>query len=365
MPVAIQCEQVSGPNNPIFIPPPAGTPHSQKWSWLMAKTIVQIADGNYHELISHLGRTHLLMEPFAIATERQLAPNHPLNKLLRPHFEGTLFINKSALEGLVNEGGTVDRVLSGELQASLLLTAKGVQGYPFSFNESMVPKTFASRGVDNVYQLPDYPYRDDALLIWEAISQWVKSYLALYYSTDEEVSQDTELQAWLADLTADDGGRLTDIGETSSEDPTPQIRTRDYLTDAITLVIFTASAQHAAVNFSQATYMTYVPNMPLAGYCPAPTSSMGATAQDYLSLLPSLEQAEAQMNMTYPLGSLCYTRLGDYGDDYFIDPEAKICLQDFRQALKQIEIKIDDRNATRPTFYDFLHPAKIPQSINI
>ena len=38
----------------------------------MAKTIVQIADGNYHEFISHLGGTHLWMEPIAIANYRKL-----------------------------------------------------------------------------------------------------------------------------------------------------------------------------------------------------------------------------------------------------------------------------------------------------
>ncbi|MGB3292918.1 MAG: lipoxygenase family protein [Phormidesmis sp.] len=364
VPVAIQCGQRPGANTPIFTPPPAGTPQFQKWSWLIAKTIVQIADGNYHELISHLGRTHLLIEPFVIATARQLAPNHPLSVLLRPHFEGTLFINQSALEGLVNEGGTVDKVMAGTLESSLYLTAKGVQGYPLGFNDSMVPKTFASRGVDDPQQLPDYPYRDDALLIWDAIHQWVTDYLAIYYLDDEAVVQDTELQNWLAELISEQGGKVRDIGE-PAEGGAPSLRTRAYLEDAIALVIFTASAQHAAVNFPQAAYMTYGPNMPLAGYEPAPTSPTGATSKDYLALLPPLEQAESQMNMTYPLGSLYYTRLGDYGKDYFIAPQVSSPLQKFQQRLKQIEITIDERNAHRPTHYSFLHPANIPQSINI
>ena len=365
LPVAIQCGQHPGPSNPIFTPPPSGTPQSQKWSWLIAKTIVQVADGNYHELISHLGRTHLLIEPFAIATERQLAPNHPLNVLLRPHFEGTLFINQSALEGLVNKGGTVDKVMIGTLESSLDLTAKGVQGYPFGFNDAMVPKTFISRGVNDAQQLPDYPYRDDALLIWGAIHQWVEDYLALYYLDDEAVVQDEELQNWLAELISDQGGKVVNIGETSPDDPTPRIRTRAYLEDAIALIIFTASAQHAAVNFPQATYMTYAPNMPLAAYEPAPTSAKGASSKDYLALLPPLEQAESQMNMTYPLGSLYYTRLGDYGQHYFIDSRVGKPLEKFQYRLREIEIEIDERNACRPTAYSFLHPANIPQSINI
>ncbi len=88
-PVAIQCAQDPGNTNPIFYP-------SDGTSWELAKNWVQAADGNYHELISHLGLTHLLVEPFVVTTHRQLAPQHPLYVLLQPHFQGTIFINNSA-----------------------------------------------------------------------------------------------------------------------------------------------------------------------------------------------------------------------------------------------------------------------------
>ena len=61
------------------------------------------------------------------------------------------------------------------------------------------------------------------------------------------------------------------------------------LTDALTLAIFTASAQHAAVNFPQYQIMSYVPNMPLAAYQPAPTKKDGYTEQDLLAMLPPLD----------------------------------------------------------------------------
>jgi len=365
IPVAIQCSQTPGSTNPVFTPPPVCTPQSQKWSWLIAKTIVQIADGNYHELISHLGRTHLLIEAFVIATERQLAPNHPVGLLLRPHFEGTLFINSSALTGLINEGGTVDKVLSGKLSESLRITGEGVQGYPYSFNDSMLPRVFAERGVDDPAQLPDYPYRDDALLVWEAIHRWVSTYLSVYYSNDSAIAQDSELQAWAAELTAEQGGAVRGFGESAASESAHSIQTLTYLTDALTLIIFTSSAQHAAVNFPQSRLMTYAPNMPLAGYRAAPTSATGATAQDYLDLLPSLAQAEVQMNMTYPLGALYYTRLGDYPEGYFTSKDVIKALSSFQRQLEKVGITIDERNYRRPTFYDYLHPDNIPQSINI
>lgn len=368
VPVAIQCHQDPSAENPIFTPPPPETPKDRQWSWLIAKTIVQIADANYHELISHLGRTHLLIEPFIIATERELAPNHPLGILLRPHFQGTLFINNAATVGLINKGGIVDATFGGTLDESLRITLEGVRGYPFSFNDSMLPKFFEQRGVDDVTKLPDYPYRDDGMLIWDAIHQWAENYISVYYHNDQDVIDDTELQHWVQSLIANDGGRMRGFGESNSSGGF-DIHSKAYLIDAVTLIIFTCSAQHAAVNFAQATYMSYGPNMPLAGYQPAPKIATGATEDDYFKLLPPLEQAEGQMNITYTLGSVYYTQLGQYQEKnqppYFTDKDVHQPLEAFQDRLREIETIIQDRNGVRPTFYKFLLPSLIPQSINI
>ena len=66
----------------------------------------------------------------------------------------------------------------------------------------------------------------------------------------------------------------------------------------------------------------------------------------------------------YLLGSVYFTRLGDYGDDYFTDPVIQNHLAKFQQELIKIEEEINERNKTR-TPYEFLLPSKIPQSINI
>ncbi|MBA2748341.1 MAG: lipoxygenase [Tatlockia sp.] len=364
VPVAIQCYQEPSPENPIFIAPLLNASSSERWAWQMAKLIVQIADGNYHEFISHLGGVHLRMEPIAIATYRKLPLEHPLGALLRPHLEGTLYINDAAVKGLVNPGGTVDRVASGTLESSLLLSIKGAKEYPFPFNESFLPMTLKSRGVDDPHSLPDYPYRDDALLIWYAIHDWVSSYLKLFYKDDGAVQTNLEIQEWIKDLTAPNGGQMTGIGEITNDDPTPQIRTLAYLIEAVTLIIFTGSVSHATVNFPQSSFLTYMPNMPLAGYRKAPETNIQNEA-DYFALLPSLSQAETQMNMTYVLGSVYYTQLGDYGDSYFTDSRVVKLLQEFQEKLRTIELEINARNEVRFTHYTTLLPSKIPQSINI
>ncbi|HYX18931.1 MAG TPA: lipoxygenase family protein [Nostoc sp.] len=349
-PVAIQCGQTPGPDYPII------TPNSGKYAWLFAKTVVQIADANIHEAVTHLARTHLLVGVFAIATARQLPHTHPLRILLRPHFDSTLAINNAAQRILIAPGGGVDRLLSPSIDNSRVLAVLGLQSY--AFNSAILPKQFQQRGVDDPNLLPVYPYRDDALLVWDAIHQWVSDYLNLYYPTDENIQKDIALQTWAAEISAYDGGRIPDFGEDGG------IKTLNYLIDATTLIIFTASAQHAAVNFPQKDLMGYAAAIPLAGYLPASTLKREVTEQDYLNLLPPLDQAQRQYNLLSLLGSVYYNKLGEYEQGYFTDEKVKPLLQGFQSHLQQVENTIKQRNLHRPA-YEYLLPSKIPQSINI
>ena len=43
----------------------------------LAKAIFSTLDAAVHQLVSHFGETHAVMEPFAIATRRQLSAMHP------------------------------------------------------------------------------------------------------------------------------------------------------------------------------------------------------------------------------------------------------------------------------------------------
>ena len=52
--------------------------------------------------------THAAIEPFVIATNRQLSVLHPIHKLLHPHFHDTTNINALARQILINAGGVVE-----------------------------------------------------------------------------------------------------------------------------------------------------------------------------------------------------------------------------------------------------------------
>ena len=353
VPVAIQCGQ-DPERFPIF------TRASPEWSWQMAKTAVQVAEGNYHELFVHLARTHLMIEPFVVATHRELSARHPINILLAPHFEGTLFINASAAGDLIAPGGAIESVFAGVITSTQKATAK--DRLRCDFYDSMLPTNLRDRGVDDTVALPDYPYRDDALLLWNAIADWVSDYVEVYYKTEKQLTDDGELAAWSAALVAE--GKVKGFRDITS---------RSQLVEVLTMVIFTASAQHAAVNYPQATDMSYAPAISGAGWAPAPQSAYHNEA-DWLKMLPPLDVARQQLDVLYLLGSIYYRPLGTYRSNSFPYSEwlqdPKIVGHDgplarFRAALSEIETVIEGRNRRRAVPYTFLRPSLVPMSINI
>lgn len=342
-PVAIQVEQRAGA--PVFGP-------RDGWAWNLAKLAVQVADGNLHESAAHLGDTHLVVEPFVVATERHLSPDHPIYKLLRPHFEGTIFINNSAHSALIAPGGTVDRLMSGTIESSRAAAVAAVTGTPFG--ERAFPVAIAKRGVN---ELPEFPYRDDGMLIWEALHAWVQSYVRLYYANDAVIAEDAELLEWARELGSKFGGRVAGFG-------IPRVKTRGALTQSLTTLLFTASAQHAAVNFPQFAVMSEAANFPLALYAPPPTNK-GSTEADFQDALPPLEQALIQLNLGFLLGNVRHTALGEYEEGWFEDPRVAPLLKAHQTKLRAAGRVIDSRNRERRRKYPYLHPSQVPLSINI
>ena len=349
--VAIQVQQQPGADNPIFVRP---RPDTQSVEWEKAKTVVQIADGNFHEAISHLGQTHLVVEPFVIATLNQL-DGHAVSRLLMPHFEGTLFINNAAQAKLIAPGGTVDAIFGGTIDSSRVAAVKGAQAILFDFGASSVPELLARRGVDDQQQLPYYPYRDIAVALWDAILAWTTDYVAVQYATEDGPANDKMLQNWVAELISHEGGRVKNVGEMTGGHEI--IATRSHLAKILAIIIFTASAQHSAVNFPQASIMAFAPAMPLAGYAPVPSEG------PWLATLPPLDQAVTQLNIGTLLGSVHYTTLGRYGDGYFTDPQVKNALTKFQTALGAVEDNMKKNGLDK--IYPYLLPSLIPQSINI
>ncbi|RZA27449.1 MAG: hypothetical protein EOP10_00060 [Proteobacteria bacterium] len=347
--------------------------------WTIAKTIMNSATANHHEIFAHLGQTHLVIDPIAVACYRHISANHPLSRLMRPHFHGTMFINSLAVTLLAKEGEVVDLALWGSSENNRKAIPDSVQQH--SLNDLVIPSRMAARKIDNLSGLPNCPYRDDSLLLWTAMSKWVSSYVDIYYAQDENVKKDQELALWVREIQSpfalqvtrrdrsmiveeqrnQPGGNLKPFGKNGA------IETKDDLVSFLTVVMFTASAQHASVNFPQ-TDMMHTPNYPLSlsGKLPAPGS---ATEKDWLNMLPTLDMATLQAEFLGFLGQIYYTKLGGYPTFQFaVDSRVHPAFNNYRKELLNIETTINERNRDtklRPHSYTHLLPSKIPMSINI
>ena len=232
--------------------------------------------------------THFIAETFCVATKRNLPLAHPIYRLLNGHFVGTIFINAVARERLVSPGGLIDQhtAIGGN-------DAKGIQklakrGYKeFSLLGLALPNDLDKRQVRDDKKLPHFHYRDDGMLVWNAIEKMVTGILRLFYKSDTDVAEDPELQAWVKDL-HQEGFPVRD-GKHYKEKMPQVIETLECLITICTTIIWVCTARHCAVNTGQFQMYAFSPNAPALMRKPIPKQKSGTTIKDILDTLPTKE----------------------------------------------------------------------------
>ncbi|ONK54968.1 uncharacterized protein A4U43_UnF9070 [Asparagus officinalis] len=233
------------------------------WIWKLAKAHVCSNDAGVHQLVNHWLRTHACMEPYIIASHRQLSSMHPIFKLLHPHMRYTMEINALARQSLINGGGIIEGCFSPE-KYSMEVSSAAYKSM-WRFDMEALPADLIRRGmaVEDPSMpcgikliIEDYPYAADGLLIWSAIEDWVQDYVNHFYTDSNSVSYDAELQAWWEEI--------KDKGHTDKRNEPwwPNLNTNEDLTRILTIMIWTSSGQHAAINFGQYPFGGYMPNRP-------------------------------------------------------------------------------------------------------
>lgn len=337
------------------------TPQSPELLWTIAKMCFSVANVNVHEMSTHLGRAHFAQEPFGAITPCQLAPEHPIAVLLKPHLRFLVVNNQAGIDKLVNPGGPVDQLLAATLQGSIDISVKAAKNW--SVTETF-PQSIEARSVASKESLPHYPYRDDGNLIWDAVVGYVNEYVGVYYKADTDIAADYEIQAWaktLADTSAT-GGNIKDMPS--------QIDTVAQLSELLSVIIFHNSAGHSSINYPQYPYIGFSPNMPLAGYGDyrtflAKETTTPAEQLDFLlSFAPPQALALGQIDITNSLSVYHYDTLGDYASE-IQDPQAKHALYCFTQKLTAIEKRINVRNNQRAEPYKFMLPTEVLNSASI
>ncbi|XP_036125243.1 arachidonate 12-lipoxygenase, 12R-type [Molossus molossus] len=350
MPIAIQLSQTPGPNCPIFLP------SDSEWDWLLAKTWVRNAEFFCHEAIAHLLGTHLIAEAFSLAVLRQLPMCHPLYKLLIPHTRYTIQINSIGRAILLNEGGLTARGTSLGLKGFAELMARALS--EMTYDSFYLPNDFVERGVQD---LPGYYYRDDCLAVWDALERYVTEIITYYYPCDAAVEGDPELQSWVQEIFKE-----CLLGRESSGFPTC-LRTVPELIRYVTIVIYTCSAKHAAVNTGQLELTCWMPNFPSSMRNPPMQAKGLTTLETFLDTLPDVKTTCIILLVLWTLSREPDDKrpLGHFPDIHFVEDVPRRSMESFRQRLALISHNIRQRNKCLPIPYRYLDPVLIENSVSI
>uniref|UniRef100_A0A668UA00 Uncharacterized protein n=1 Tax=Oreochromis aureus TaxID=47969 RepID=A0A668UA00_OREAU len=336
MPIAIQLHQQPSEQNPIFLPSDSET------DWLLAKLFIKSSDLLEHQAVYHLMSTHFLAEVFAIATFRCFPEIHPLYKLLIPHFRYTLNINNGARNNLLGPDGSLGYEGIKELMR------RGLSRMTYS--SLCLPENIAARGLQSI---PNFYYRDDGLKLWNIINSFVKYIVEYYYPSDSDVCKDGELQEW--------------INEIFTHGFPASFNTVEEVIKFITMVIFTVSVQHAAINNGQFDYSSWAPCGSGLLHKPAPTTKGQSSMTTLLETLPNIGETVKFAGMLWVL-SHKYTDvvlLGQYPEERFDEPTPKQMIKEFQAELSYLSEEITARNSRLEVPYTYLNPTEIENSVTI
>ena len=237
------------------------------------------------------------MEAYAVATMRNLPDAHPLYKLLQPHFRYTIGINTAARLQLIDSGGLLDHAFSIGGKGINILMQRASKVY--DVHGANIKDNVKKRGVDDKDLLPNYYYRDDGILIWDAIESYVREIIGIFYKSDDDVKEDTEVQNWTNEVHfhAFPGYNGVPDGHGFPD----KMESREDLVLYCTLIMFNGSAQHAAVNFGQFDIYAFVPNAPFALRKPPPTEKGKTTFAHILESLPTIRTTGISIGLVYAL----------------------------------------------------------------
>ncbi|KAL3381890.1 hypothetical protein AABB24_001802, partial [Solanum stoloniferum] len=341
--------------------------------WQLTKAYAAVNDSGTHQLISHWLNTHAVMEPFVIATNRQLSVLHPIHKLLQPHFHDTMNINALARQTLINGDGFIEKFL---FPAKYSMEMSAVAYKDWVFNEQALPADLIKRGMaveDSISPfgirllIQDYPYAVDGLKIWSTIKIWVTEYCNFYYKSDDTVQKDNELQAWWKEI------REEGHGDKKDEPWWPKMQTLQELIDSCTIIIWIASALHAAVNFGNYSYGGYLVNRPSLSrkFMPEPGSAeyeelkinpdkvfLKTVVPQQLTLLGMsvLELLSRHASDTLYLGQ-------NDSPEWTKDQEPLLAFERFGKKLSDIENQIIQMNGDHKKWKNRSGPVKVPYTL--
>ncbi|TVU04439.1 hypothetical protein EJB05_49981, partial [Eragrostis curvula] len=344
----------------VYTPPDTGDGNmaGRLSTWDLAKAHATVNDTCKNNFVYHWINIHANIEPLVIATNRQLSVLHPIHKLLKPHFRKTLYINTTARQIIFSAGDQRENgdIVRGIQEVTYLPSKYGLQmssqAYRnWNFSDLALPRDLINRGMAKgdprkpeklELLIKDYPFAVDGLDLWIAIKKWVTDYCAIYYTDDDAVANDSELQAWWREV------RHKGHGDLSEAPWWPSLDCLTDLEETCTIIIWLASAYHTTVGLGQFMYMGFMPNRPTITSRPMPEAGAEVTESDFLWSITPRKEALFHMAMTAQamvLKGEVYLGQRQDMESWTSDERAAMALARYQSRLQAVADNIERRNS--------------------
>ncbi|KAK1583692.1 hypothetical protein Q3G72_026153 [Acer saccharum] len=197
-------------------------------------------DGTLKPLVIELSSPHPDGDQFGTVSKVYSSSEHGVEGSIWQLAKAYVGVNDSAVHHLIsqwlhthatliNAGGLLETTI---FPAKYAVELSSVVYKNWVFSEQALPEDLKRRGI--AVEDPNSPHGLRLL--------------------DEMVRKDAELQSWWKEL------REEGHGDKKDEPWWPKMQTREELIESCTIIIWVASALHAAVNFGQYPYVGYMPN---------------------------------------------------------------------------------------------------------
>ncbi|KAI3331093.1 lipoxygenase [Ustulina deusta] len=329
LPLAVR-PLVKGRENSALVYTSKDTPND----WMLAKMFLNQNDG-WHTTWAHITQSHSAAEAPYLAAIRTLSDNHPVLVMIN-RIEKTPWNIRPLLQNGVESGAGPDAgpqyyawtSLSGRAWANKVYSSGETANFQANYyrtfleNQGLINSPFGPA-------LKSFPFYDDVSVVVEAIREFMTTFVNSYYSSDNAVAQDSELQDWQ---------RETDVAKVY--DFPKSIKTRRTLIDILTHQAYLGAVVHGVMSTNGAIGdTTSLPFAPAGFRQPIPTKK---GVKDIMAFMPTPEGAVWQV-VTYAAANRAMWRDTNETISYMFEDEAMLNKMNHQTytAAKQFKSSMD------------------------
>lgn len=252
------------------------TPLDTANDWLLAKIMFNENDV-FHAEMFHVTNSHSLAEIVYEAAIRTLSDDHPLLTILDRLMLQAYAVRPQGELQLFAEGGLVDTYFGLNHEAAYSMFS---EFYPVggAFVSTYLENEVSSRCLVNCSYGPalkSFPYYEDALVIQSSLKAFFTTMIKSYYTSNELVSEDYELQNWLKEAN----------GPAEVYDFPNEATCTETVVEIMTHMAYLTGVQHHVLNTGSTPHTIVLPFRPTALFAEPPTTKNVTDIMPYLTPL--------------------------------------------------------------------------------